>query len=62
MELKELIIEKNSLIWQLNFLQEKYNQNEFDENIVSKMMEIKEKINKTKKKIDILKFKDKTRE
>lgn len=62
MELKELIIEKNSLIWQLNFLQEKYNQNEFDENIVSKIMEIKEKINKTKKKIDILKFKDKTRE
>lgn len=58
----ELIAEKNALVGQLNVIQEQYNQNEFNEEIISKMMQLKEKIAKITKKINVLKFKDNKRE
>lgn len=58
----ELIAEKNALVGQLNVIQEQYNQNEFNEEIISKMMQLKEKIARITKKINVLKFKDNKRE
>lgn len=58
----ELIAEKNALVGQLNVIQEQYNQNEFNEEIISKMMQLKEKIARITKKINVLRFKDKERE
>lgn len=60
-KMDELIAEKNALVGQLNVIQEQYNQNEFNEEIISKMMQIKEKIAKITKKINVLKFKDRER-
>lgn len=60
-KMDELIAEKNALVGQLNVIQEQYNQNEFNEEIISKMMQLKEKIAKITKKINVLKFKDKER-
>ena len=60
-KMDELIAEKNALVGQLNVIQEQYNQNEFNEEIISKMMQLKEKIAKINKKINVLKFKDRER-
>lgn len=60
-KMDELIAEKNALVGQLNVIQEQYNQNQYNEEIISKMMQIKEKIAKITKKIKVLKFKDKER-
>ena len=60
-KMDELIAEKNALVGQLNVIQEQYNQNEFNEEIISKMMQIKEKIAKITKKINVLRFKDRER-
>ena len=60
-KMDELIAEKNTLVGQLNVIQEQYNQNEFNEEIISKMMQIKEKIAKITKKINVLRFKDRER-
>ena len=58
----ELIAEKNALVGQLNVIQEQYNQNEFNEEIISKMMQLKEKIARITKKINVLRFKDRSRD
>ena len=60
-KMDELIAEKNALVGQLNVIQEQYNQNQFNEEIISKMMQIKEKIAKITKKINVLRFKDRER-
>ena len=57
-EVKELIEQKNSLVWQLNVLQEKIAINPYDEILKIKMAWLKESIEKVKLKIKTLKMRD----
>lgn len=61
-EIDGVIKERRALVAQLNILQERYNQNEYDMENIAKIMQIKEQISRLTKKLDVLTFKDKERE
>lgn len=60
-EINKTIEQKRALVAQLNILQERYNQNEYDMENIAKIMQIKEQISRLTKKLDVLTFKDKER-
>lgn len=61
-EIDQIIEQRRAMVAQLNTLQEKHTENPYDGDIITRMMEAKEKINKITYKLNCLTFKDKERD
>lgn len=61
-EIDQVIEQRRVLVAQLNILQERHTENPYDEENITKMMQIKESINKITYKLNCLTFKDRERD